>query len=639
MRFGKFFAVLVLVLSSTGLLAYGKATHMPQMRDGINLATDVYLPDTDDSPWPTVLIRTPYDKDNIGSDDVSLFTDQNGYALVVQNTRGRYDSEGIDSVFMDDAWGEEKRDGYDCVEWVAEQSWCDAKIGTFGASADGITQYMMAGAAPPHLICQFVMVAVPSLYHYAVFPGGEFRKHDIQMWLLLQQASYMLSLFDEHPRYDTAWERINLAERWDSVVVPIYHFAGWYDLFLEGNLDAYSNLQVSGGEGARGNQKLLVGPWTHGTLGDNDPGDLFYPSNASFDYMEESLRWFDYWLKGAKNGIMVEPRVKYYQMGDPASGVTEVENTWLEADIWPLPSEELHLYLYKDGSLDSVPPQVESANRRYDYDPRIPVQTVGGRNLFLDAGPMDQRGIEVMPGIITYTSEELAEPLVVAGKITAHLWASSDRTDTDWSVRITDVYPDGRSMLVGDGILRARYHSSAPLFDSEELLIPDSIYEFEVDLWSSAITFAEGHRIRVAVASSNYRRFESNPNTGAAFKRDDEETLIAENRIYSDADHPSYISLPLPVEEPSAITEDTKPVLAPYALKILDRTVSFSISQSGYASLELFDACGRKVAALYEGSVASGTHAVALPVLHSGVYFVRFEFGNSSLTAKFVEVY
>lgn len=622
--------LILLGVVSSGF-AYVRYTTMVEMRDGVDLATDYYIPDGQgEGPWPAVLIRTPYNKGNTDPELVSAFTDRSGFVLVVQNTRGRFESEGIDSVFLDDGWGE-NQDGYDCVEWVAGQEFCDGEVGTWGASADGITQYMMAGAVPPHLKAQFVLVAAPSLYHYVVFPGGEFRKRDIELWLLAQGSTYMLSMFDAHPNYDSTWARVNLEERLSYVDVPIYHVAGWYDLFLEGNLDAFSYLQSTGGEGARGNQKLLVGPWTHGTLGERDPGDLVYPSNASSpDLEEETLRWFAYWLKGEDNGIMQESRVKYYQMGDPASGITEEENTWIEADTWPVPSHEFKLYLKKDRSLDSIPSSRALAYREFDYDPDNPTPTVGGRNLVLAAGPKDQTGIE--PGILTYTSQVLEQPIKVAGKITARIWISTNRTDTDFSVRLCDVYPDGRSMLVGDGILRARFHDS-PEFADPQLLEPDSIYEIEVDLWSSAVTFARGHRIRVGIASSNYPRFEPNPNTGVSFRRNDPNTQIAENRIYSDTYHPSQILLPIPGEEPAIKEKDGSQELVVKGLVFDEGLVRFNLGESGVYRIVIFDVLGRRVFSR-TAELEIGENRISLAKTASGVYFLRIIKGDQKFTGK-----
>lgn len=619
------------------LSSYTKTTEMIGMGDGTLLATDIYQPqDQGPGPWPAILIRTPYDRTRIGSIPVFKFTDMNGYAVVIQDMRGTGASTGIDSCGLDDGWGE-NRDGYETVEWMAEQSWCDGNVGMWGVSGPGTIQYLTAGSAPPHLKCLYPIVAVPSSYHYYIYPGGERIKRDNEEWAALQGVEYMLEAWDAHPCYDEFWARTNLAERWDSVVVPIYTIAGWYDVCIEGQLDAFSLLQAEGGEGARCNQKILIGPWTHGT-GVLQAGELMYPENAALDVKAgEAIRWFDYWLKGEDNGIMDEPPVRYYQMGDPDNGITDIENVWMNADTWPLPSEPLDLYLLTDGSLDSLLPVSVDDYREYTYDPQNPVPTAGGRNIFPNSntsrGPFDQRDIESHPGILVYTSQVLEEPVVVAGKVKAHLWASSDRLDTDWSVRLCDVYPDGRSMLVGDGILRARFCNS-PAFEDEELLVPDSIYEFVVDLWSSAITFAEGHKIRVSVASSNYPRFEKNPNTGAPFKRDDYDILEATNRIYCDAQHPSYISLLIPTEEPGCITEvDNRSLVE---LDVSGDGVFFTVPESGFVTVEIYDVCGRQLETLLHNQVSAGVHRIDLPELSNGVYFARLEFNTSSVSTRFV---
>jgi hypothetical protein len=513
---------------------------MVAMRDGVQLATDLYVSDNS-KQWPTILFRTPYDKSKI----LPLFVNHwvgNGYAFVVQDTRGRFASQGVDSLFLDDGWGE-RQDGYDTVEWIARQSWSNGKVGTFGGSANGVTQYLMAGSAPPHLVCQFVKVAPTNLYSQGCYPGGVFLKNLVEEWTKLQGNEYLLPFIFAHSSYDAMWERLDLSTRFDSVNVPIYHWGGWYDLFTEGTIEGFVGLQHGGAPGARGKQKLLVGPWTH----DADPrsqrqqGELTFPPNSTYDDFKEALRWFDYWLKGRNNGIMSEPPVKYYVMGSDESGAPG--NEWRTASDWPPPSQAAPLYFYANGDLMTAQPTATRDSLSYTYDPQNPVPTIGGRNLFppLQAGPYDQRSVETRPDVLIFTTPILEQPLEVIGKITVKLWVSSSAKDTDFMAKLTDVYPDGRTMLVCDGALRARHRYS---LRQEHFMTPDSVYECEIDLWSTAIVFNKGHRIRVAISSSNHPRFDPNPNTGRPF-RSDNETVVATNTIHLDAGHPSHLVLPV----------------------------------------------------------------------------------------------
>ena len=239
-------------------------------------------------------------------------------------------------------------------------------------------------------------------------------------------------------------------------------------------------------------------------------------------------------------------------MGDPEDK-NAPGNEWRNAESWPVPSAPTPLYLHRDGKLNREKPTVNEASREYNYDPKNPVPTVGGQNLTAAVGPADQRSVENRPDMLVFTSEALKEPLEVTGRIRVKLWISSSAVDTDWTAKLCDVYPDGRSMLVTDGLIRARYRES---FQQERLLEPGKVYPVEIDLWSTSLIFNRGHRLRVAISSSNSPRFEPNPNTAAAFRADDQ-TVIAHNTVYLDRDRHSHILLPVVTSGPAAC--ETKP--------------------------------------------------------------------------------
>jgi predicted acyl esterase len=508
---------------------------MVPMRDGTRLATDIYLP-AGTGPWPVILYRTPY------GTPVKVPENQleKGYAVVRQDFRGRFDSEGEDDMpFIHDGWGK-LQDGYDTIEWVASQPWCTGKVGTLGGSAGGITQVMTAGANPPDLVCQTIAVAFGNMYHHAAYPGGAFRVALVEGWLEGNSFSpKVLETIQAHPTYDEYWQSLDVSRRSAEIEAPGFFVGGWYDVFCQGTIDAFRWRQEGGGPHARGNQKLVMGPWVHGRP--EKLGEFQNPRQALRSPLEQRQGgWFEYWLKGEKNGIMDTPAVYYYVMGafdEPDAPGHE----WRTSEVWPVPSTPTEFFLHADGTLDTENSSEEAETRSYEYDPENPVPTLGGCNLILKKGPYDQRPVENRPDVLLYTSDPLEEPLEVTGRIRAHLWASSDCKDTDFTVKLTDVYPDGRSVIVQDGIIRARFRNS---FEKPELMEPGEMYRFEADLWSTSLVFNKGHRIRVAVSSSNAPRFEPNPNTGEPFRASDRK-VVATNTIYHDGEHASCIVLPV----------------------------------------------------------------------------------------------
>jgi putative CocE/NonD family hydrolase len=283
-----------------------------------------------------------------------------------------------------------------------------------------------------------------------------------------------------------------------------------------------------------------MGPWTHGVLR-RAAGELTYPENAAAppNRVHDLWRWFDRWLLGRDNGIDREAAVTYYVMGDITTPGAP-GNTWRMSDRWPVPARTTRYYLTADRGLSPDAPH-GGQPLSYRYDPKDPVPTVGGPHLTLPPGPREQRQVESRPDVLVFTSEPLREPLEVVGRVRARIWASSDAPDTDFAVKLCDVYPDGRSFNVVEGILRARFRES---LSREALMKPGRVYPFDVDLWSTAIIFNTGHRLRVQVASSNAPGYDPNPNTGEPF-RASTATRVATNTIHVDRERPSYLALPV----------------------------------------------------------------------------------------------
>jgi hypothetical protein len=535
------FLILICALSTMGEFeeinenskpCYIKETYMVPMRDGVRLATDVYLPYKGYPPHGAVLIRTPYNKDRI---NLGSWADA-GWPSIVQDMRGRFASEGKDTVFRN-----AHTDGPDTLEWISKQNWSNGKIVTFGGSALGICQYFMAGANPPFLSCQAIYMATPDLYKHAVYQGGQFRKYLVEKWLEFQGSTYILPEIFENENYTMEyWTNVSLEDNWSDVNVPAIHIGGWYDCFAQGTLDGFMGYQYKGGEGARGKSKLIMGPWVHGGQNRRKQGELTYPNNSldtfSFDlfvdmayqYAQNESTGFDEW-----------PAVTYYVMGD-VDNEDAPGNEWRFSDVWPVPAREVEFYFHGDGTLrQTLPDYYEPIT--YEYDPTNPVPTIGGQNLILPSGPYDQRSVENRDDVIIFTSPILKEPLEATGPIKARLYVSSDCIDTDFTVKLTDVYPDGRSMLITDGILRMRNRNG---FDHWDFITPGEIYEIEVDLWSTSYIWNKGHRIRVAISSSNYPRFLANPNTADSIYKNTTYN-VAHNTLYLDREHPSCIILPV----------------------------------------------------------------------------------------------
>jgi predicted acyl esterase len=511
-------------------------THMVAMRDGVKLATDVYLPGDGTGKYPAVVVRTPYSKSQGGASMAAAAT-RRGYAFVIQDLRGRSKSEGHHAIiFANDGLGDHQ-DGPDTLNWIAGQPWCDGKLGSWGGSALGITQNMAAPLAPDSLRAQFVSVAFSDFYSQAAYQGGAFRSQLTERWL---EATGMteknLPTFVAHPRYDDFWKRLNFESRAGEVRAPAVYHGGWYDIFLQGTINSFTAVHYHGGTGAKGKCKLVIGPIGHGTF-----NELKYPANsAQGPACGDAFAWFDYAVLGKQNSVARDKAVHYYVMGDPTDPKAP-GNYWRHADDWPPPAKPTEFFFRAGGTLNRDKPAETDAARTYRYDPKDPVPNIGGQELGVPLGPMDQRKVEKRPDVLLFTSGELTEPIEVTGRITAKLFISSDCPDTDFTVKLTDVYPDGRSMLVTDGIMRARYRES---FKRESFLEPGKVYELAVDLWSTSLVFNKGHRIRVAVSSSNSPRFEANPNTGKPF-RADKETRVATNTLHLSTAHPSRIVLPV----------------------------------------------------------------------------------------------
>ena len=516
-------------------------TVMMPMPDGVKLATTVYLPQDGAGPWPTVLIRTPYGRTNeefveYGKDMAGI-----GIAVVFQDQRGRYDSEGEDISFFAD-----KADGPATIDWIVAQPWSNGRVATEGGSAMGIIQYLMAPGASDALACQWIEVATPDLYAEATYQGGVYRLEMVNGWLDDIDSSHLIEPWQANSLDSDYWDAVQIVDDYADVHVPAFHIGGYFDVFARGIIDGFLGYQNQGGAGAAGQQHLVIGPWVHAI---NDPpvGEMTYTS-AVLDklYDEWQPLWIEACLYESVDIAELDslPTVTYFTMG--AIGERNATgNEWNTAETWPPEgSDEIRVYLHPGNTLDTELPGEDGGGDAFAYDPTDPSPTICGRTLMIDSGSCDQRPVEERDDVIVYTSPVLDEPVEATGDLRAEIWITTDVPDTDVVVRLTDVYPDGRSMLVADSIFRARYYGN-PDFTSFEFLEPGVPYLLSLDLGPTSIVFNAGHRIRVSVTSSNAPRFAPNPNTGAIYLQEGTLGRIAHTTILHSAGHPSAIILPV----------------------------------------------------------------------------------------------
>lgn len=538
--------ILTAVLAVVGLAAPALAQvvreEMWPMRDGVALRTVLVLPLSRD-PHPTVLLRSPY---CFSADDlagIGTLLNRRGYAFVSQQVRGICGSEGQYAMYATDGWGV-LQDGVDTVNIIVGLPWSDGQVGTWGYSALGIASELLGGAGSPYVKASVNIVAANDMYSQATFRGGEFLKDMVEGWVHDQGADDLLSVIIANPSYNEFWEQTNVFTRADYITAPTLFMGGWYDIFQAGTMDGFLFRNHDVQPPAVGNCRLMIGPWTHLGFAQQQQGELVYPRNAAAvrDTIDVMMDFFDAMLLGLD--VDLGPPVQYYTMGD-VDDRRAPGNEWRYADDWPpAPLTTVPLYLRADGRLTAEPPVEVEPAVPFSSDPANPVPTLGGANLYLPAGPFDQRSIEARPDVLVFETDPLVDPLEITGRVTARLFVSSDALDFDVCVRVCDVYPDGRSMLLLDGVRKARYRygfTEERLMDEE----PDGVAEIEVDLWHTSIVLNTGHRLRISISGSNYPRFDVNPNTGEPF-RQHTHTQIAHNAIQISPQYPSALLVPIP---------------------------------------------------------------------------------------------
>ncbi len=505
-------------------------------RDTMELASDIYVPDTTQQ-YSTILIMTPYYHEAYRWLGLPLFgfdVANMNYAMVIVDWRCFYESQPACVAQPNNG-----EDGYDMIDWIVQQPWSNGKVGTWGPSALGKVQFLTMKEHHAAHICAVPMVAGPQFNYDEYFPGGAAITERIQQMDSLGFG--LTNLLYSNAVYNPLWqfsEPLNFYP--EEIDIPILYIGGWYDHNVEVMTEFWDGLMQQ--SSAASEHTLLMGPWVHGGsgqayVGSEIQGELSYP-NAAGDGDSMAIAFFDFYLRNISNDWDNTLQIVYYQLGD---------DEWMNSPEWPPTGMTTDtLFLDEAGFLLTEYPDVVNAESSFDYDPADPSPTIGGPTLRqdLDQGPFDQSPIvESRNDILIFTSPELTEDVIVKGKIKANLFVSSDKPDTDFSVRLTDVYPDGRSMLLLDGIQRMRFRNGYTENDTS-MMIPGSVYPISIILNDVAITFKAGHKIRLDVTSANYPRFDNNLNNGGQMYVPGD-SLIATNTVYASTSYPSHIVIPV----------------------------------------------------------------------------------------------
>ncbi len=537
--------------------------HVPvAMHDGIRLSANVFLP-YEHGRFPAILIRTPYGKGTDLTANWQAFLDR-GYAVVVQDVRGRYESEGNFEPLT-----QEPADGNDTLNWIARQAWSDGKIGMTGGSYLGIVQWKAALTGNPHLKAIFPVVSGYDDYLDRFYStGGALKLGNRLEWMAenlrapLYHADFSQFILHlplrtadvaatgltsemyrqamAHPAFDNFWRSISTREQIEKIRIPVFAVGGWYDNYVESDLAAFAALHKTSGL-----NRILVGPWPH-NMSRKFEG-VNFGADAQVPVRQLQLEWFDQWLMGKDTPVVSTPAVKIFVMGS---------NRWLETREWPPQNAQaLSWYLDSGGGANTLNgdgvlgatlgsrPRQRAPRDGFVYDPRDPAPTRGGAvccnpDVF-PWGPMDQRSVEQRRDVLVYTSGVLAHDLEVVGPVKAVLYISTSAKDTDFTAKLVDVFPDGVARNLTDGILRLRYRNS---LEKPELATPGETYRIAVDAGVTGNVFRKGHRIRLEVSSSNFPRFDRNLNTGGV-TADEIHVLKASQTVWHDRQRPSHLEL------------------------------------------------------------------------------------------------
>ena len=539
------------------------------MRDGTILRHNMTRPDID-GKFPVLLERTPYNKEGGSENGVGSpeFFAARGYVVIIQDVRGRFASDGDFYPFKDDGNGSNK-DGYDTVEWLANQDWSTGKIGTIGGSYSGATQYRNAISNPPNVKAMFVRESSADYSEEWVYRGGAFElgfnfgwahgvtlsnlnhlvtdeKHEEAEKMLTEVKNniddwhkktplFPTQFFDglsdwyndwlENPPPSDYWNEFDMSDHFGNIDIPIYHLGGWFDVFLNGTLKFYQGVSKNGkSDKAKQNQRLIVGPWVHGptNIDNRFAGEFDFGPDAALDFNELRLPWFDFWLKGKNNGIDETKKINFFVMG---------KNEWKQADEWPLKNTTYTKYYFNkklNGEIKSLysgtlsdKKEIENSQLSFTNNLNNPVPSLGGNTLSIPNGVFEHSSVDKQ--CITFSTNPLENELEVTGPVSAEIYVNSDQENSDWVVRLCDVDQSGYSRLVCDGIFRSHATSG-------------EIQKIKIDMWATSNMFLKGHRLRISVTSSCFPRFDRALNNGSEESK---------NNILCGGSNASYITLPI----------------------------------------------------------------------------------------------
>ena len=562
---------LMLIVLIISLTSCSKPKHLLnttiEMRDGVNLLTDIYIPEGK-GPFPIILSRVPYGtkSDYILQPFYGEYFNERGYVYVSQNVRGKFGSEGVFTAYVE---GQEIPDAYDTIDWIVKQKWSDGNVGVMGESYYGYTSLMAAVSGHPAV--KAISPANITLAREKQSLDGVFPIQASGLWTLnmddIVNGEYqdtdsldlyhlpMISLGSVNNMRDNLWvERVEgyskdprelkeeAIDQYKKIQVPALHFGGWYDTFTRGSIAIWNGIQTySENPDVHDKQWLVMGPWDHDSMSvhiaDITPkttiGKRDFGANAINTYGETVTAFFDYFLKGENNEFIETKRIRYFNIGD---------DDWRETDEWPPASSEVQsLYLSPNKMLSSNTPSQNSVSD-YTYDPNNPITITEGTNIWSRSAQMRERSVLLeRDDVLVFETEALEEDLEITGDISLELFASSSAIDTDFTAAIVDVYPDGYSLLIQEGILRASHRNKN---ESPSHINPDEIYQFNIDLWSTSYMIPAGHKLRLEISSSNFPRFARNLNNGKPFGMSSE-IVIADQKIFFGEKYPSRLLLPV----------------------------------------------------------------------------------------------
>ncbi len=620
----------LLFLTSLSLNALTPIVDSIPMSDGRKLAADIYIPNGMTS-GPVILVQTPYNRQlyrfaglPLG---IGLNVNSSNYIFVFVDWRGFYGSKNAAYIGSPDRG----KDGYSTVEWIASQTWSNGKVGTWGSSALGKVQYQTAKTNPPHLTCINPLVGAPQFNYSEYYPGGVIRTEYVEQ---LDNLGYGLSTgLMQHPYKDTYWNFSETLNNYpDSIRVPCFMIGGWYDHNVELMMDFFKAITISSPSNVKDKHKIIMGPWVHGghgtaKVGSSNIGELSYPNamnmNDSF-----SLRFFDFYLRGIANAWESKPVYTYYQMG---------ENVWTSTQTWPPTGVgNVTFYMHPDRTLNTTQPKNTNDSLTFVYDPNNPSPTIGGCTLRndLDQGPYDQTTkVENRGDILVFSTPTLSKNVVLKGKVKVKLKVGSDKLDTDFSIRLTDVYPDGKSMLLNDQIFRMRFRNGFTL-SNVQMMSPGQVYDCVIEMPTTCITFLAGHKIRIDVSSSNYPKYNRNMNNGNNMYPGNSldsllNPVVATNIVYTNLNQASSVEFPL--VNYSSLTNvfegqafDVYPNPATNAIQL--SSSNFDVEGSEYTICDVY------------GKIVNGgivDESIDISALSSGIYTVSIKTEKGVFSRKF----